>query len=129
MKQAQGERGAADRRVLAVCMAAGAAMLLCFAARSTAMTVPDRLPWEPPAEERIAEGAVNINTAGLEELMTLPGIGEVRARAIIDDREANGPFAYPEELTRVKGIGEGILAGLLDQITTGGQENAEDFSG
>ena len=119
----------ADGRALAVCMAAGAAMLLCFALGRTAMTVPDRLPWEPPSLEQPAEGRVNINTAGLEELMTLPGIGEVRARAIIDDREANGPFRYPEELTRVKGIGEGILAKLLDQITTGGQEDAEDFSG
>ena len=119
----------ANRRVQAVCMAALAAMLLCFAVRSTAMTVPDSLPWEPPAPEAAEEGRVDINTAGLEELMTLPGIGEARARAILDDREANGPFVYPEDLTRVKGIGEGILAGLLDQITTGGQENAENFSG
>ena len=119
----------ADNRVPAVCMAAGAAMLLCFALRSTAMTVPGSLPWEPPVWEEPAEDAVNINAAGLEELMTLPGIGEVRARAILDDREANGPFLYPEDLTRVKGIGEGILAGLLDQITTGGQEYAENFSG
>ena len=119
-----------DSRVLAVCMAALAAMLLCFAQRSTAMTLPNSLPWEPPAAEAPAvEGRVNINTAGPEELMTLPGIGEVRALAIIDDREANGPFVYPEDLIRVKGIGAGILAGLLDQITTGGQENAENFSG
>lgn len=119
----------ADKRTLAVCMAAGAAMLLCFVVRSTAMTVPDKLPWEPPALEQTAEGKVNVNTAGLEELMTLPGIGEARARDILDDREQNGPFRYPEELTRVEGIGEGILAGLLDQITTGGQKDAEDFSG
>ena len=119
----------ADRRVLAVCVAAGAAMLLCFAAGRAAMTVPDKLPWEPPNLERTVEGRVDINTAGLEELMTLPDIGEARARAIIDDREQNGPFVYPEDLTRVKGIGEGILAGLLDQITTGGQEDAENFSG
>ena len=119
----------ADGRVLAVCVAAGAAMLLCFVLGRTAMTVPDRLPWEPPNLEQIAEGRVNINTAGLEELMALPGIGEIRAQAIIDDREQNGPFRYPEDLTRVKGIGEGILDGLLDQITTGGQEDAKDFSG
>ena len=120
----------ADRRVLAVCMAALAAMLLHFTLQNTAMTVPDKLPWEPLAiEEQAAEGRVNINTAGLEELMALPGIGEARARAILDDRQANGPFVYPEDLTRVRGIGEGVLAGLLDQITTGGQQYAEDFSG
>ena len=118
-----------DRWVPAVCVAALAAMLLCFAAGRAAMAVPDPLPWEPSILEKAAEGAVNINTAALEELMALPGIGEVRARAILDDREANGPFVYPEDLVRVKGIGEGILAGLLDQITTGGQENAENFSG
>ena len=122
-------RTGADRRVLAVCAAALGAMLLRFAAQNAAMTVPDSLPWEPPAAGETAEGRVDINTAGLEELMALPGIGEVRARAILDDREANGPFLYPEDLIRVKGIGEGILAGLLDQITTGGQEDAEDFSG
>ena len=136
MKEKRGEASSpihsvttADNRALAVCMAAGAAMLLCFALRSTAMTVQESLPWEPPALEETAEGRIDVNTAGLEELMTLPGIGEVRARAILDDRELNGPFVYPEDLTRVKGIGEGILAGLLDQITTGGQENAENFSG
>src|SRR5699024_10940966 len=61
-------------------------------------------------------GKININTAGLEELQTLPGIGEKRAQAIVDDREANGPFRIPEDLTRVSGIGEGILANIIDSI-------------
>ena len=62
-------------------------------------------------------GKININTADLEELQTLPGIGEKRAQAIVDDREANGPFRIPEDLTRVSGIGEGILANIIDSIT------------
>ena len=60
---------------------------------------------------------VNINTASAEELDTLPGIGAQRAADIIADREANGPFRIPEDLTRVPGIGEGILEGLIDYIT------------
>ena len=62
-------------------------------------------------------GRVDLNTATEEELMTLPGIGEKRAQAIIKYREANGPFRIPEDLTRVDGIGEGILEGLIDQVT------------
>ena len=75
------------------------------------------LKFPAPSESPEPDGKVNINTAGREELMALPGIGEKRAEAIIKDRERNGPFRYPEELTRVSGIGEGILAGLIDQIT------------
>ena len=60
---------------------------------------------------------VNINTASAAELETLPGIAEKRAADIIADREANGPFRVPEDITRVSGIGEGTLAGLIDYIT------------
>lgn len=68
----------------------------------------------PPATP---EGTVNINTATAAELETLPGIGEKRAADIVADRAANGPFRIPEDLTRVKGIGEGTLAGLIEYIT------------
>ena len=94
------------------------------------MTSLDPLPWEPPAPAQVQEeGLVDLNTAGLEELTALPGIGEVRARAILEDREANGPYRYPEELIRVKGIGEGVLGAILDQITTGGDEIAQNTGG
>ena len=118
-----------ERRMLASVMAAGAAMLLCFALRSTGMTVPDSLPRTPPAAAEAREGLVNVNTAGAEELMALPGIGAVRAQAILDDRAANGPYRWPEELIRVNGIGEGVLDGILDQITTGGEANAQNIGG
>lgn len=119
----------AARRVLAVIMAAGAAMILCFALRSTTTAPLIPLPWTPPAALSAPAGAVDVNTAGLEELMSLPGIGEVRAQAILDYRAEHGPFRYPEELIRVKGIGEGILSGILEQITTGGEGGAKDSGG
>lgn len=64
-----------------------------------------------------AEGKININRADVSELMTLPGIGEVRARQIIDHRDKNGYFTDPRELMDVSGIGEKTFANLADLIT------------
>lgn len=64
-----------------------------------------------------AVGAVNINTASKEQLMTLKGIGEVKAQAILDYRAQNGPFRSAEELLNVKGIGEKTLENIRAQIT------------
>lgn len=61
-------------------------------------------------------GAVNINTAGADELATLPGVGPATARAIIEDRAANGPFAAPEDLMRVSGIGEKRFERMRAQV-------------
>lgn len=60
---------------------------------------------------------INVNSADVELLAALPGIGETRATAIVEDREANGPYASTEELTRVSGIGEATAEGLADQVT------------
>ena len=64
------------------------------------------------------EGLVDLNTAGEEELQRLPGIGPGLARRIIDDREANGPFKEPGELTRVFGIGDVRYRRLQDLVMT-----------
>lgn len=62
---------------------------------------------------------VNINTADAGELQTLPGIGEVTAGKIIESREQEGPFATPEDVKRVSGIGDKKYAALSDLITVG----------
>lgn len=59
---------------------------------------------------------VNINTATAAQLETLPGIGAVKAQAILTYREAYGPFRSVNELTLVKGIGEKTLEKLLPYI-------------
>lgn len=63
-------------------------------------------------------GLININTASVEELMMLPGIGETRAKAIVLYREEHGSFSSIEEIKDVSGIGESVFASLKENITT-----------
>ena len=67
-----------------------------------------------------AQGRINVNTAGVEELSQLPGIGEVLAGRIVAYREENGSFLSTQELQNVEGIGEKRLDAILDLITVGG---------
>jgi competence ComEA-like helix-hairpin-helix protein len=62
---------------------------------------------------------VDINHASVEEIATLPGIGKVIARRIIEFREKNGPFRRPEELLIIRGISEKRLKQILPLITLG----------
>lgn len=66
-----------------------------------------------------AEGRVNINTASATELEELPGVGPATAQKIVDEREANGPFAAPEDLMRVPGIGEKKFESLREYVVCG----------
>ncbi|MBQ6546261.1 MAG: helix-hairpin-helix domain-containing protein [Lachnospiraceae bacterium] len=77
-----------------------------------------------PAEgEEAADGddgdeRVNINTAGIPELMTLPGIGKAKAEAIAEYRDKNGPFHSPEDIMRVPGIKEAVFEKIKAYIRT-----------
>lgn len=62
------------------------------------------------------EWRININTANVEELTLLPGIGPALAQRIIDYREENGPFSSCSQLKNVKGIGQITYEGLRDYI-------------
>ena len=64
----------------------------------------------------LPHGPVAVYSADADELDTLPGVGEVIAQRIIEEREENGPFYYPEDLMNVNGIGEKTLEKLLPHI-------------
>lgn len=63
-----------------------------------------------------SDGVVNVNTATLEDLMTLPGIGEKRAEAILKLREEKGSFQKVEDLLEADGIKDGIFQQIKDFI-------------
>ena len=60
---------------------------------------------------------ININTADKETLMTISGVGEKKAEAIIRYREKNGPFKSVDDLSNIKGIGENTLDKQRDVLT------------
>jgi competence protein ComEA len=62
---------------------------------------------------------ININTASLAELDSLPGIGPTTAQKIIDYRQQNGPFLNAEDIINVSGIGPGTYERIKDLITVG----------
>ena len=88
--------------------------------RTLRQTAAIAAPAPTAADDPLSQGEkININTADAGTLELLPGIGEKRAQDIIAYRTEHGPFRIPEDLTRVDGIGESTLEGLIDLITTG----------
>lgn len=64
-----------------------------------------------------ASGKINLNSASLEELKTLPGIGQVKAEAIVEYRNTVGNFNSTEQITEVSGIGKATLEKIKAKIT------------
>ena len=84
--------------------------------------VPHKGDAAPPSNgspSAAATAMININTASVEELDKLPGIGPSIAKAIIDYRTTSGPFKKIEDINEVKGIGDALYAKIKDQITVG----------
>jgi comEA protein len=69
-------------------------------------------------------GVVNVNTATPEQLELLPGVGPVRARAIIEYRKAHGAFTRVEDLAQVSGIGPRALDRIRQHCSVKGKTTA-----
>ncbi len=67
-----------------------------------------------------AWAAINLNTATVEQLDTLKGVGPGKAKAIVAYRDKNGPFKTVDDLKKVKGFGEKSLAKLRPELTVSG---------
>ena len=78
----------------------------------------------PPEEIEVV--LVDLNTAGIQELATLPGIGQGLAQRIVDYRAAHGPFENLEALMEVSGIGEKKFAELRDYVTVGDENKGAE---
>ena len=74
-----------------------------------------------PASSSPEPGArINLNTAGVDQLLSLNGIGQVKAKAIVDYRQQNGPFRSVEDVVKVPGIGRVTYEKIRSSITVGG---------
>ena len=102
-----------DRINLATRLGRSDAGVCAASRRSRAASPPDGSAPGAAAEK------ININTASVEELDKLPGIGPSIANAIIDYRTTNGPFKQIEDINAVKGIGDALFEKIKDQITVG----------
>ena len=116
-----------DRVFVAIELAGGLTQDAAVNFINQAEVISDGMKIEIPTVEEAAllekgisqkeAGLVNINLASKEELMTLPGIGERRATAIVEYRDSCGGFKTPEDLLKVDGIKQGIYEKMKALVT------------
>ena len=129
-KKSKKTKGRAEKIIIAVALVA-LAVVIGYAARSKSYK-PVEYDIADTKSGRIAEtvslqnelftdsvppqGKININTASASQLQRLEGIGETKAKAIIDYREKNGDFQTVEDIMKVSGIGEKTFQKIKDNI-------------
>lgn len=87
--------------------------------------VDDTLASEREAERPLAPGEkLDLNRADAVQLQRLPGVGPARAAAIVHERDTNGPFASAEDLTRVPGVGSGLVRRWDGKLSVSGSARA-----
>lgn len=77
---------------------------------------PEQQVSSSPEQEVVDNGKIDINSAPVSKLTELPGIGEKKAQAIVDYRNAHGPFTRVSDLTKVKGIGMKMLEKMAPYV-------------
>ena len=80
------------------------------------MTAEEAVSLEQPESLPNDDGRINLNTATQEELMTLPGIGEAKAKSILAWREDHGSFEQIEDIMKIEGIKEGVFSKIKDYV-------------
>jgi competence ComEA-like helix-hairpin-helix protein len=110
-------RALSRRRVAAECLRRGTTLGLCSAALEggillllSTLTIPLCAQKSPPAKP------IDINTATVEQLQQLPGVGPVTAKSILDFRQKSGPFRRTEDLLAIRGISENRFKAIAPYI-------------
>ena len=120
-----------DRVVLILAAAVLLLMVGWFAVEQTKQSAPWRVEVErnDRAEASVSTGhsdhpdsmlggeVIHLNTAPLQDLERLPGIGRTKAQAIVDYRQEHGPFQSVDDLLQISGIGPGTLEELRPYVT------------
>ena len=119
-----------DRLLEALDAAGGATDQALISCVNLALRVTDEAHYHIPGEGESCqlpsagatqtEGLLDLNVATARELETLPGIGQVKAQAIVDYRDTNGGFRATEQLLEVSGIGTVIYEGIQDLVYVSG---------
>lgn len=95
----------------------GERIYILSAKETKVLTTEQQVAGESGMANSPESGRINLNTATAEQLMSLPGIGESKAAAILAYREKNGTFTDAEEIKNVSGIGEAMFEKIKDKIT------------